>query len=424
MRAGERRRVNGAMRLLDKALAGRELSADEVAQLLDFPARDLPVLYEAAAWLREVGHGRVITFSPKVFIPLTRLCRDRCGYCAFRVEPGEAGAPEPYMALEEALQVARAGARLGCTEALFTLGERPEQRYPEALGWLRRRGFRSTPDYLYHVAGRVLEQTGLLPHVNAGILSSSEMGRLREVSASMGLMLESSSPNLYQPGGPHHLAPSKRPAARLRTMDRAGRLRIPFTTGILVGIGETREERARDLLAIRELHRRHGHIQEVIVQNFQPKPGTPMAASRPPSLEEVMRTVSVARIVLGPSANLQVPPNLNPRCYPLLLSAGINDWGGVSPLTPDYVNPEAPWPALLELKRATEAEGFELRPRLCVYAEFLRGEGRKRWLADSVRPYVDRLADHGGYVRWGMQAYVGRGDEPVEAGESCALAGG
>ena len=397
-------------RLLDKAVRGQELSADEVTRLLELPSRELPALFEAASHLRELGHGRTVSFSPKVFIPLTRLCRDRCGYCTFRAEPGTPGAPEPYMGPDEVLQVALAGARLGCTEALFVLGERPEQRYPEARQWLRRHGFSHTVDYLYHAARWVLEKSGLLPHINAGILSASELSRLREVSPSMGLMLESSSPRLFEAGGPHYLAPSKRPAARLRVLSRAGRLRIPFTTGILVGIGETRGDRARDLLSIRDLHRQYGHIQEVIVQNFLPKPDTPMAESPAPTLEEMLRTVAVARLVLGPSANLQVPPNLSPGSYPFFLRAGINDWGGVSPLTLDYVNPEAPWPSLVRLEEVTRAEGFELRPRLCIYPEFTRGQAADAWLADAVRPYVERLADGDGYVRWGMRRYLGADD--------------
>ena len=392
--------MRGTARLLDRAWQGRPVGPEEVLQLLTLPDREQPALLEAARSVAEAGHGRRVTFSPNVFIPLTRWCRDTCAYCVFRAQPGTPGAESPYMEPDEVLRVAEAGARWGCAEALFVLGERPEQRYPEALRWLRRRGFASTVDYLCHVAALVLERTGLLPHVNAGILSSSELSRLREVAPSMGLMLESSSLQLTRPGGPHHLAPSKHPRARLGMLARAGRLRIPFTTGLLVGIGEGPEDRARDLLILRELHRRYGHLQEVILQNFQPKPGTPMAGVPAADPREMLRVVAVARLVLGPQASLQVPPNLSPGRYGSFLRAGINDWGGVSPLTRDEVNPEAPWPHLAELEAVTRAEGFELRPRLGVYPAYLQGEQALRWLADGVRPWVQRLADEDGYLRW------------------------
>ena len=285
-----------------------------------------------ASQLRDAGRGKTVTFSPKVFIPLTHLCRDFCGYCTFRHSPDTA--PRLYMTPEEILAVARAGERLGCTEALFTLGERPEQRYPEAQQWLSERGYATTLEYLTEMCKLVLAETKLMPHANPGTMSRRELAALQPHNPSMGLMLESTSPRLYDPGGPHEFAPSKRPRVRLRTMELAGELGIPFTTGILIGIGEDRRERIDALLEIRRLHRRFGHIQEVIVQNFRAKPATPMAGSADAAAEELRWTVAVARILLGPDVNLQVPPNLSADDYQAYLAAGINDWGGG--VAPDY----------------------------------------------------------------------------------------
>ncbi|MEK7814513.1 MAG: 7,8-didemethyl-8-hydroxy-5-deazariboflavin synthase CofG, partial [Chloroflexota bacterium] len=296
-------------------------------------------LCAAAAQLRDQGKGTVVTFSPKVFIPLTRLCRDFCGYCTFRQDPSSA--QRLYMSPDEVLEVAREGEKLGCTEALFTLGERPEQRYPQAREWLERRGYRTTLQYLTDMCKLVVEETSLLPHANPGTMSRREMAALQPYNPSMGVMLENVSPRLCAPGGPHELAPSKRPRVRLRTIEIAGELKVPFTTGILIGIGETRQERIQSLLAIRRLHQAYGHVQEVIIQNFRAKPHTPMAGAADPTAEELLWTVAVARLLLGPKVNLQVPPNLSAQDYPVFLSAGINDWGGISPLTIDYVNPEA-----------------------------------------------------------------------------------
>lgn len=356
-----------------------------------------------ASDLRDRGRGKVVSFSPKVFIPLTRLCRDFCGYCTFRQDP--ASAAELYMTPEEVLGVAKAGEKLGCTEALFTLGERPEQRYPEAADWLRQRGYGTTLDYLAEMCRLVLEETSLLPHANPGTMSRREMARLQPFNPSMGLMLESVSPRLYQPGGPHEFAPSKRPRVRLRTTEIAGELGIPFTSGILIGIGETRQERIEALLAIRELHEAHGHIQEVIVQNFRAKPGTPMGAEPDAESLELLWTVAAARLVLGPHANVQVPPNLSASDYDLYLDAGINDWGGVSPLTIDYVNPEAPWPLLAELRGRTRSRGFELRPRLPVYPEYFLETGD--YLSESLRSRALDLTDESGYVKGGIERYAG-----------------
>ncbi|MGH2359448.1 MAG: 7,8-didemethyl-8-hydroxy-5-deazariboflavin synthase CofG [bacterium] len=388
--------------ILQRSLDGYPPSAGEARRLMCCSRKHLGLLCRTASLLREERKGRRVSFSPKVFIPLTKLCRDFCSYCTFRE------APQPgrrvYMAPEEVLEVARAGDRLGCTEALFTLGERPEQRYPEARAWLVNRGYSSTIEYLRDMCELVLTETALLPHANPGTMTLREIASLREVNASMGLMLESTSERLCGPGGPHEFAPSKRPAARLKTIDLAGELQVPFTTGLLIGIGETPEERADALFAIRDLHERHGHIQEVIIQNFRAKPDTPMAHHPEPTVEDILRTVAVARIVLGPGANIQVPPNLSAHHYPIFLRAGINDWGGISPLTIDYVNPEAPWPHLGALRARTEEMGFELRPRLPVYPEYVHE--KPNFLSVSVRHRLAFAADEEGYVRGGMGRYV------------------
>jgi FO synthase len=381
--------------VLDAVLGGRAPTRAGAALLMRSAAEDLEALCAAARTLRERGTGRTITYSPKVFIPLTRLCRDACAYCTFRTDPQ--ADPELYMTPEEVLAVARAGERLGCAEALFTLGERPEQRFPGARAWLATRGHRGTLSYLREVAGLVLRETGLWPHLNPGTMSRDEMAPLRDVSVSMGLMLENTSERLCGPGGPHEHAPSKRPRARLRTLEAAGALRIPFTTGLLIGIGETPEERVDTLLAIRESHARWGHIQEVIVQNFRAKPATPMARSPEPERDDVMRTAAVARLTLGAEMNLQVPPNLTAHGYETYLDAGINDWGGISPLTIDYVNPEAPWPQIPALRAKTEAAGLTLRPRLAVYPEYVLR--RPEYIAPSLLPRLRAAADPGGYAR-------------------------
>ena len=383
--------------VLERALCGALLSAEEAARLIDCADDDVPALCRAAQVLRARGKGRTVTFSPKVFIPLTRLCRDVCGYCTFRTDPHSD--PALYMSLEDVLAVARAGERLGCTEALFTLGERPEQRFPEARRWLADRGYRSTLAYLRDAAALVLRETALWPHLNPGTMSRTEMAALREVSASMGLMLETTSERLCAPGGPHEHAPSKHPRARLKTLDAAGALRVPFTTGLLVGIGETPLERGETLVAIRDSHARWGHVQEVIVQNFRAKPHTPMAPAPEPGTSEVMRTAAAARLLLGPEANIQVPPNLTAPGFAVYLRAGINDWGGISPLTIDYVNPEAPWPRIATLRAETEAQNLTLVPRLPLYPEYLLG--RPDFIAPALRGRLRAAADAAGYSKGG-----------------------
>jgi FO synthase len=372
---------------LDLAAAGHGISREAAIRLLD-PSAPLEPLLLAAAALRNQGKGRTITYSRKVFLPLTNLCRDRCGYCTFRRDPGD---PDGWvMTPEQVLTVVDEGARLGCTEALFSLGDAPEAVFPEAGATLRKLGYRRTLEYLAAACALVLARSPLLPHANAGLLREPDLHALKAVNASLGLMLESASPRLLLPGGPHHGAATKHPRARLHVMEAAGRLKIPFTTGILVGIGETGEERVDSLLAIRALHERHGHVQEVIIQNFRAKPGIPMWNHPEPTSEDMLRTTAVARLILGPSMNLQAPPNLT-QDYGCLLDAGINDWGGVSPLTRDFINPEAPWPHLATLREVTAGRGFLLRQRLPVYPEYIldRREYLPPELAERIRASVD-----------------------------------
>jgi FO synthase len=359
-------------------------------ELLDRPLDELCA--EARA-LRDEGHGRLVTYSPKVFIPLTKLCRDVCHYCTFARPPrrGE----RAYLALDEMLEVARAGAAAGCREALFTLGDKPELRYRAARDELAELGCTTTLEYLYRAAAAVLDETGLLPHLNPGVLTGADVSALRPVSASMGAMLETTSERLSARGGPHFGSPDKLPVARIATIAAAGEERVPFTTGILIGIGETRAERLDALRAIRDLADRYGHVQEVIVQNFRAKPGTRMADAPEPPLEELLWTIAVARIVLGARAHVQAPPNLSYDDFPRLLDAGIDDWGGVSPVTIDHVNPEAPWPEVERLRAATESRGLELAPRLAVYPEWISG----RWIDPRVMPSVLRASDSLGLAR-------------------------
>ena len=390
-------------RLTAKVFGEGPLTHGEAAGLSGIDQDGLPELCAAASMMRDHTKGRTVTFSPKVFIPLTMLCRDFCGYCTFRRDPESAG--DLYMSPDQVLKVARAGQALGCTEALFTLGERPEQRYPEAKQWLVDLGYQTTLEYLADMCRLVSEETSLLPHANPGTMSQREMAALRPYNPSMGLMLESTSPALYQEGGPHEFAPSKRPRVRLRTLEIGGELGVPFTTGILVGIGETRLDRIESLLEIRKLHETHGHIQEVIIQNFRAKPGTPMGGDPDTEGDELLWTVATARMILGPHMNLQVPPNLNADDYQAYLDAGINDWGGVSPVTIDFVNPEAPWPGLAELRERTNASGFELRPRLPVYPEFLDMAGG--YLSPAVQSKMSGMTDDQGYVLGGIERYAG-----------------
>ncbi|MBW7903743.1 MAG: 5-amino-6-(D-ribitylamino)uracil--L-tyrosine 4-hydroxyphenyl transferase CofH [Rhodocyclaceae bacterium] len=355
-------------------------------------AREIRVI---AAAIRDRGHGAAVTYSPKVFIPLTQLCRDVCHYCTFARTPAADRAP--YLTPDEVLEIARAGARAGCHEALFTLGDKPELRYGAAREALAALGHESTLSYLAAMARLVHDETGLLPHLNAGVMDARDLQALRAVSVSQGLMLESTAENLCEPGGPHHGSPDKRPAARLEMIAAAGRLKIPFTSGILIGIGETRRQRIEALLALRELDDAHGHLQEIIIQNFRRKPGTRMAEAPEPSTEELCWTIAAARIIFGAEANIQAPPNLSPQSVRALIDSGINDLGGVSPVTPDHVNPEAPWPHLRLLARETELAGKILVPRLPIYPRL--AQRLEEWVDAGLQQSVRSCIDAGGLPR-------------------------
>ncbi|GAA2136105.1 bifunctional FO biosynthesis protein CofGH [Nocardioides koreensis] len=396
-------------RALARAERGAALDVPEATALLAARGEELDRLCAAAARVRDAGlvaAGReaVVTYSPKVFIPVTRLCRDRCHYCTFVETPGQAARDgrAPYLSPDEILEIARDGAALGCLEALFTLGDRPEDRWPEARKWLDEQGYDSTLAYVRAMAIRVLEETGLLPHLNPGVMSWEEMNRLKPVAPSMGMMLETTSRRLFETRGEaHHGSPDKDPAVRLRVLEDAGRLSIPFTTGLLVGIGETLTERAETIFALRATRKRYGAVQEVIVQNFRAKPDTAMRHADDLGLEEYRAALAVTRLVLGPRARVQAPPNLVDlsECR-ALLEAGVDDWGGVSPLTPDHVNPERPWPSLDRLRSITSDLGFELRPRLTVHPEYVR-QGEP-WLDPRVSAHVAALADDQGLARPGV----------------------
>ena len=376
--------------ILDKALAGATPSMNEALAFADFT--DTRALARVASVLRDQGFRNVVTYSKKVFIPLTHLCRDVCHYCTFAQTPKKLD--HPFMEIPQVLDVAKQGANLGCKEALFTLGEKPELRYRVAREWLAENGYQSTLDYLAHAARAVYEETGLLPHLNPGNMTPSEIQTLRPVSPSMGIMLESASERLTKKGMPHHGSPDKIPAVRLQTLRDAGAARVPFTTGILIGIGETRRERIESLLAIRDIHREFGHVQEIIVQNFRAKPGTKMRLAPEPDLDDLLWTIAVTRILFGASMSIQAPPNLSPGVLPQIVDAGINDWGGVSPVTPDFVNPEAPWPQLDELSRETELAGKYLHERLTIYPNYAIDAAT--WVDDSmVASVLDRIDGEG-----------------------------
>ncbi|HEX3536024.1 MAG TPA: 7,8-didemethyl-8-hydroxy-5-deazariboflavin synthase CofG, partial [Stellaceae bacterium] len=378
---------------LDRAEAGGRLSETEALALADYG--DLGTLMRVAGELRDRGHGGLVSYSRKVFIPLTQLCRDVCHYCTFAHPPrrGEAA----YLTADEVLPIARAGAAAGCKEALFTLGDKPELRYRAARDELARLGHETTLSYLAETAALVLKETGLLPHLNPGLLTGADIDALRAVSVSQGIMLETASERLSQRGGPHFGSPDKQPGRRLDCIARAGAAAVPFTSGILIGIGETRRERIEAMLALRALHERHGHIQEIIVQNFRAKPGTRMAGSPDPDQADHLWTIAVARLVFGAAMNIQAPPNLMPDAIEDMIAAGINDWGGVSPVTPDHVNPEAPWPALDALARRTAAAGKLLVERLAIYPDYAIDP--TRWLDAKLRTPVLRMIDAQGLAR-------------------------
>ena len=369
--------------ILDRASDGARLGAADATALIECPDHELPALLAAAGALLDRSKGRIVTYSRKVFLPVTNLCRDRCTYCTFRKDPGEPGAWT--MTPVEIAQWSRRGRALGCREALMCLGDKPELAFKEYHETLAHLGAQSTIEYVARACEVALGE-GLLPHTNAGIMSRDEMLMLRPLNVSMGLMLESVSPRLRARGGVHQWAPDKHPAVRMRMIAEAGEARVPFTSGILLGIGETPAERAQSLVALRDLNERHGHIQEVIIQNFRAKPEIAMADAPEPGAMEMARAIAAARMVLGPKMNVQAPPNLSPNEIELFLAAGINDWGGISPLSKDYVNPEAPWPHLERLAERCARAGFDLRERLAIYPEYVDDY----WVDPRLRPALER----------------------------------
>lgn len=367
------------------------LTRSEALALEKTPPREFEKLSNRAAQLRNKHWGKTLTYSRKVFVPLTNMCRDDCGYCTFVQKPGSPGAR--VMTPDEVMAIVKKGERLGCKEVLFSLGEKPEQRYSEARDALARLGHTSMIDYLIEMCRRVLDETDLLPHVNAGTLSDNEVARLKPVSVSMGMMLENISRRLLQRGQAHYACPDKVPAQRLRTLERTGQHGVPFTTGILIGIGETWEERVDSLMEINAQHQSHGHIQEVIVQNFRAKPGTAMANHPEPNLDDMVRTLVLARLLLHPSISLQAPPNLESR-FAAYIGAGINDWGGISPVTIDHINPERAWPQIDALRQATARCGYGLEERLAVYPRYLKSP--ERFLAAPIAARLDDIAREDG----------------------------
>jgi FO synthase len=371
------------------------ISRSEALHLIRAQGDELDDLYTAAARIRELRTGRVITYSRKVFVPLTNLCRDRCGYCTFARSPGDPRART--MTPDEVLAVAETGRRAGCKEALFSLGERPELRYRDYARWLQDNGYQSTIEYLAAMCRLVFERTGLLPHANPGTMTPGEIRALQPWNASLGMMLESVSERLLGPGEAHDHCPDKHPEVRLATLKAAGELGVPLTTGMLIGIGESLEERIETLFAIKEIHRQYGHIQEVIIQNFRAKPETRFAGRPEPDALDIIRTAAVARLIFGAEINTQVPPNLTPENYASLLRSGINDWGGISPVTLDFINPEKVWPEVRRLRDVTRAAGFELRERLAIYPEFVRAGLRAA--SEPIAQRIRALTDESGLVR-------------------------
>ena len=379
--------------LLLRALNGKLPTADDAAALAD--CQDLPAMMRVASELRDRGFGANVTYSPKVFIPLTKLCRDVCHYCTFATapRPGEAA----YLTPDDVLSIARAGKAAGCREALFTLGDKPELRWEQARTELAALGYATTIAYLAAMAELVAQETGLLPHLNPGVMTPADIAALRPHAASMGIMLEASTARLAERGGPHFGSPDKAPALRLACIAQAGEARVPFTSGILIGLGESRAERTAALLELRALHERHGHLQEIIVQNFQPKPGTRMAAHAAPSCDDHLWTIAASRILFGPAMSIQAPPNLAAGALERYVAAGVNDWGGVSPVTPDHVNPEAPWPPIVALQAATARAGKTLAARLTIYPAY--ANDAQHWAAPEMRRLILRASDAEGLAR-------------------------
>jgi FO synthase len=378
--------------ILEKSLEGKMISKTDAVEIINSDQSD-EIAYVARN-IRNRIKRKSITYSRKVFINLVNLCRDKCNYCTYKREPSDTLAS--MMTPNQVLTIAEAGKRFRCTEALFVTGERPEQRYEEARKWLRSVGHSSTVEYIREMSEMVLQKTGLLPHTNSGTLTKKEMSTLKDTNVSLGMMLESSSERLMAKGMAHELAPSKNPKVRVRALQNAGQLKIPTTTGVLVGIGETPEELLDSLFTIKEIHYSYSHIQELIMQNFVPKPGTEMAKFFPPSNDYFLKSVALARIIM-PEMNIQVPPNLTPNIFGKYIDVGINDWGGISPVTIDYVNPESRWPSIESVRSVTSSKGYDLRARLPIYPEFLRKN--EKFIPDKLMSYIDLLSDASGLVR-------------------------
>jgi 7,8-didemethyl-8-hydroxy-5-deazariboflavin synthase len=386
--------INSAIQeSLDKSLEGKEISKGKAYEIINSDEND-EFIIKVARKIRNRTKGFRVTYSRKVFINLVNLCRDTCSYCTYKKEPSDKLAS--LMLPQQVLNLAETGKRFGCTEALFVTGERPEQRYSEARQWLRSLGYSSTIEYIREMSEKILQETGLLPHTNAGSLTKKEMEILKDTNVSIGAMLESASERLILRGMPHENAPSKNPRVRVRTLQNAGELKIPTTTGLLVGIGETPQEIVDSLFLIKEIHQSYGHIQELIMQNFNPKPKTTMANSFPPSYRYFLKTIALARIIL-PEMNIQVPPNLTPNIFGNYIDAGINDWGGISPITIDHVNPEFPWPSIQSVNYVTVSRGHKFRARLPVYPEFL--DKKDGFIPTKLRNYINLLSDSDGLVR-------------------------
>ncbi len=377
---------------LYKSLEGKETKKEDAYLLIR--SNYIEVLASVASMVRDTTKGKRITYSRKIFIPLTNVCRNICGYCGFRKEPNDEDAE--IMKPSKVISFAEVGSKAHCTEALFTLGESPEKKYSEVNEELKKLGYNSTVEYLRNMCDMVTKKTGLLPHSNPGVITRSELADLKEVNASMGLMLENVSDRLCNKGGPHEFSPSKRPALRLDMIKNAGQLKIPFTTGLLIGIGEFPEEIVDSLYAIKEINEKYEHIQEIIIQNFRAKPKTPMESHPEPNVKDIAKTIALARIIFLGKMNIQAPPNLSNE-YSAYLSAGINDWGGVSPITRDFINPEAPWPEIEALERLTNQEGFDLKARLPIYPEFILN--RDDLLPKSLKGYIISLVNHEGFVK-------------------------
>jgi FO synthase subunit 1 len=392
MLAGPRNTI--LQEILDKTLEGKTISKTDARHLINSDSQDNKLIASIARNIRNKIKLGSFTYSRKVFINLVNLCRDTCSYCTYKKEPTDKLAS--MMTPSQVLAIAETGKKFRCTEVLFVTGERPEQRYPEAREWLRSVGHSSTVEYIREMSDLVLRKTGLLPHTNAGSLTKKEMSILKDTNVSLGMMLESSSVRLIEKGMPHEMAPSKNPKVRIKTLEDAGQLKIPITTGLLVGIGESPEELIDALYVIKEIHHKYGHIQEIIMQNFVPKPETGMAKSLPASYDYFFKSIALARIIM-PEMNIQVPPNLNSENFGKYIDAGINDWGGVSPITIDHVNPESPWPSIESIKRVTNSRGYNLRARLPVYPEFLDKDDE--FISDKLRSYIDLLSDNAGLIR-------------------------